>query len=289
MTFTRLRCLLARIARHAVIGAVFVVSVATFYWLVLSEPNYAIKRSIPCPDILRGEQSRASLPANQTAASRKVDCAAIFRGDQNEVAFASQYKWCKRYDVTSGTDYEHLARDCEAFKQSRGYLKYELAEEEIDFPIAFSILMHEQAEQVERLIRSIYRSHNVYCIHVDSKASSKLHKVMKSIAKCFDNVFTIENPVSVHWAEFTVLEAELRCIEQLWKHQVKWKYFINLTGREFPIRTNWELVSILRAYDGANDIDGTPHKLVKTGFRKSEREIVVRPNDYVIKATQFEV
>ena len=45
-------------------------------------------------------------------------------------------------------------------------------------------------------------------------------------------------------------------MEELWSHK-KWKYFINLTGQEFPLKTNLELVRILTAYNGANDLEGT--------------------------------
>ena len=37
----------------------------------------------------------------------------------------------------------------------------------------------------------------------------------------------------------------------------KWKYFINLTGQEFPLKTNYEIVQILKAYKGANNEEGT--------------------------------
>ena len=37
----------------------------------------------------------------------------------------------------------------------------------------------------------------------------------------------------------------------------KWKYFINLTGQEFPLKTNYEIVQILKAYKGANNVEGT--------------------------------
>ena len=36
----------------------------------------------------------------------------------------------------------------------------------------------------------------------------------------------------------------------------KWKYFINLPSQEFPIKTNQEIVKILKIYNGANDIEG---------------------------------
>ena len=40
------------------------------------------------------------------------------------------------------------------------------AEEEA-FPIAYSLLMHKEVEQAERLLRAIYRPQNSYCIHID--------------------------------------------------------------------------------------------------------------------------
>lgn len=46
-------------------------------------------------------------------------------------------------------------------------------------------------------------------------------------------------------------------MNMLWTHYVKWRYFINLTGQEFPLKTNKELVKILKSFKGANDISGT--------------------------------
>ncbi len=53
-----------------------------------------------------------------------------------------------------------------------------------------------------------------------------------------------------------MLEAEIVCLRDLWKQSSKWRYFINLTGQEFPLKTNYELVKILTAYSGANDVEG---------------------------------
>ena len=39
------------------------------------------------------------------------------------------------------------------------------------FPLAFNILLYENVEQFERLLRIIYRPQNFYCIHIDSDAS----------------------------------------------------------------------------------------------------------------------
>ena len=73
---------------------------------------------------------------------------------------------------------------------------------------------------------------------------------------CFPNVNFPSAPISVEWGDWTIIEAELLCMELLYRNR-KWKYFINLTGEEFPLKTNYELVQILKAYNGANDVDGS--------------------------------
>ncbi|ELU17616.1 hypothetical protein CAPTEDRAFT_178864 [Capitella teleta] len=147
--------------------------------------------------------------------------------------------------------------NCEEFRIKRKYVMDSITEEERDFPIAYSIVMYYAAGQAERLLRAIYRPQNYYCLHVDFKAGLETELSMQRLASCFDNVFVVPNPTSVNWAFYGVLEAELLCMEQLVKYK-KWKYFINLTGHEFPLKSNYEIVQILKIYNGANEISNLP-------------------------------
>ena len=131
---------------------------------------------------------------------------------------------------------------------------------ERDFPIAFSILVYRDPEQAVRLLRAIWRPQNVYCIHVDSKSDPDVLSYIESRVTCFDNVFLAPRMINVYWGRFSVLEADLICMEALYNHKTKWKYFINLTGQEFPLKTNYELVRILKFYAGGNDIYGLARK-----------------------------
>ena len=70
--------------------------------------------------------------------------------------------------VLDDEDYLHLTKDCAAFRHARGYNRFPITLEEQEFPLALSILMYKDVEQTERLLRAIYRPHNVYCIHVDA-------------------------------------------------------------------------------------------------------------------------
>ena len=57
------------------------------------------------------------------------------------------------------------------------------------------------------------------------------------------------------WGYYSVLEPELICLSDLWEFG-SWKYFINLSGMEFPLKTNGDLVKILKAYNGSNELEG---------------------------------
>ncbi|XP_071100618.1 beta-1,3-galactosyl-O-glycosyl-glycoprotein beta-1,6-N-acetylglucosaminyltransferase-like [Haliotis cracherodii] len=132
-----------------------------------------------------------------------------------------------------------------------------MTKDEEDFPIAFSMMVYKHIEQVERLLRMVWRPNNVYCIAIDAKTRKEFVEAVLSIAKCFDNVFVHPVQVDVQWGTFSVLEPDVLCMDLLWKQNRKWRYFINLTGQEFPLKTNYELVQILKVYNGANDIKGT--------------------------------
>ena len=78
----------------------------------------------------------------------------------------------------------------------------ESSKEENEFPLAFSIVMYKDPEQVVRLLRMIYRPSNYYCIHVDSKAQDGVFAAMESVSQCFPNVVMASTRHDVRWGEF---------------------------------------------------------------------------------------
>ncbi|KAH9514865.1 Beta-1,3-galactosyl-O-glycosyl-glycoprotein beta-1,6-N-acetylglucosaminyltransferase [Bulinus truncatus] len=185
-----------------------------------------------------------------------VNCRKLFSGDHDEIVHAQNYVKTMNTTMFSEQFYLNLTTNCELFQKQRGYIMCPLTSEEEDFPIAFTMLAYKDVEMVERLLRSIYRPQNYYCIHVDKKSDEQFMKAVSAIASCFENVFVPMERIDVVWGNYSVLEPELICMKYLWKYST-WKYFINLTGQEFPLKTNWELVQILKAYNGANDVEVT--------------------------------
>jgi len=165
--------------------------------------------------------------------------------------------------LISATEYMWRTENCDCFLSDLDYFvsPEDTTDEERRFPIAFSLLTYENLEQTERLLRLIYRPHNIYCIHVDAKSSAEVRDGLEAIASCLDNVFIAHPSIGVNWGKVSVIHAELICMRQLLENK-RWKFLINLVGRDFPLRTNLELVKILTAYNGSNDVDGT-RKLTK--------------------------
>ena len=157
---------------------------------------------------------------------------------------------------TSAENYIKMSSNCSEFRHSRGYIRQPLSVEEAEFPIAYNLLVHRDIEHVERLLRVIYHPQSSYCVHVDLNAPHSLLRAIQSIADCFPNVFVASKLEHVAYAGFSRLMADINCLKDQLKVSIKWKYLLNAAGQSFPLKTNHELVQILKAYNGANDIEG---------------------------------
>lgn len=186
---------------------------------------------------------------------RRPSCSALIKGNQEEVNYALQYmETVKPPREPSISQMMYAKTDCDTYLKSRGYIMH-ISEEEKNFPIAYSIMMYRDMDQVERLLRAIYRPSNFYCLHVDAKTEKSLQDAIRGIAQCLPNVMLASKQNSVNWAGFNSLTPWFYCMKDLWAK--KWKYFINLTGQEFPLKTNLQLVQILKALKGSNVVDNT--------------------------------
>lgn len=145
--------------------------------------------------------------------------------------------------------------DCGQFLASRRYNEIQISQEELDFPLAFSLVVHKDAHMVERLLRAIYAPHNIYCIHYDQKSSAHFTEAVHGLARCLPNVIVASKLETVQYGGISRLHADLNCLSDLLKFNIRWKYAINLCGQDFPLRTNAELVSELKALKGMNMLE----------------------------------
>ncbi len=247
-------CSLLRLSRNFLPSLLLLLALCVL--LITMKYSY-ITQSLPSPAALNGIQ---------TFHKYDINCHAIHDMDPVEVG---KSLIIRKKQVVKDMDESlvELTSNCSLFIESRGYDDVCVSEEERDFPIAYSLVVHKSAWMVERLIRALYSATNIYCIHYDQKSSAQFISAMEGVARCLPNVFIASKRESVFYASISRLKADLNCLSDLLKSEVKWKYVINLCGQDFPLRSNMELVSELKRLNGSNMLETSrPSELKKERF-----------------------
>ncbi|XP_027023271.1 beta-1,3-galactosyl-O-glycosyl-glycoprotein beta-1,6-N-acetylglucosaminyltransferase-like [Tachysurus fulvidraco] len=201
---------------------------------------------------------RSLMFRNDETPEDECDCDKILQGDPDEIKHAKILTITKNFmNITQITDEQYVKQteDCETFLRTRKYITFPMSVEEEAFPVAYSIVVHHKVQNFERLLRSIYSPQNLYCIHVDKKASQSTTKAIHAIVSCIENVFLASQIEEVVYASWSRVQADINCMKDLYQVSSRWKYFINLCGQDFPIKTNLEIVHALKALAGANSLE----------------------------------
>lgn len=184
----------------------------------------------------------------------EINCSSIYNQEPTEIGKALEIRRKEIIDLED-EDVVALTSDCQVYRTIRGYHLKPVSLEEKEFQLAYSLVVHKDAIMVERLIHTIYSHQNVYCIHYDQKSSSTFKQALDNLAKCFPNIFIASKLEVVEYAYISRLQADLNCLSDLFKSSVPWKYVINLCGQDFPLRSNFELVSELKKLKGRNMLE----------------------------------
>ena len=188
----------------------------------------------------------------------------------------------------------HLAVQLEAWKRSRPWEGFapkiknmgcdEMRKEfennfyvsptEEKFPIAYILVVYTNAGQVLQLLKSIYRAHNLYCIHPDARRGDGFKEYFTKVATCLDNVFVVSKPIDIYYGHISITDSQLLCMQDLEQYpEMRWKYVINLCGKEIPLKTNREIVDTLQQLKGYSAVGAfpLPHSFWTTRFTKKYR------------------
>ena len=194
--------------------------------------------------------------------SVEKDCSKLIAGDQGERERVK--KATKGWN--RGVSYKHLMEVTSNCSLLRDLFKNTLyiSKLELSFPIGFIFVVYESPEQFLRLLKVLYRPHNVYCIHPDIK--SKYYQFFTNIAKCFPNIIIPQHTINVEWGAISLLKAQRSChtdlhsYRQQQKEEEKWRYVINLCGKELPLTSGREMVKKLISMNGTSSVVATPRK-----------------------------
>ena len=123
-------------------------------------------------------------------------------------------------------------------------------------PLAFSHLIHQQPSIFEALMATFYHPLNAHCIYLDNKTKPEIRQAILSIVNCYqtryskakENIFVLNFTQPIQWGTFSIVQAEVECLELLLNQYLNWKYYINLAGSELPIKTLKEVSEVLTKY-----------------------------------------
>uniref|UniRef100_A0A1I8AFW1 Core-2/I-Branching enzyme n=1 Tax=Steinernema glaseri TaxID=37863 RepID=A0A1I8AFW1_9BILA len=139
---------------------------------------------------------------------------------------------------------------CQQIKRKYSFADKPLSEEELHFPLAYGLLVYDNAVQLYFLLSALYQPQNQFCIAVDENASELFKSQVQQLSACFSNIFVLETP-QVSWCGFSVLQGVYSCVEYLAKLPYDWKYYQYLSGVDLPLKTNLEMVRIFKQLNGS--------------------------------------
>uniref|UniRef100_A0A914KLW7 Uncharacterized protein n=1 Tax=Meloidogyne incognita TaxID=6306 RepID=A0A914KLW7_MELIC len=178
----------------------------------------------------------------------RIDCKRIIKGDEDYIKLEAKSR-------LTYTDPRNLFMDCRSIKQRNYFLEKPLSTEEGKYPLAYARIVYKDYRVLEAELATNYRPQNWYCFAIDSKARELFGKRVRSLAKCFKNIIipNIRYPVDRdgHYME----NAFMSCLEELSKKKYKWEYVFTLQNDDIQIKTNEEIIQILKWLGGANDVE----------------------------------
>ncbi|MBI0278610.1 glycosyl transferase (plasmid) [Hafnia alvei] len=114
--------------------------------------------------------------------------------------------------------------------------------------IAYFMLIHRYPNQFKRLFKSIYHEKNYYVIHIDKRAGRKIFDEIDLFLGDYENASILESKEAI-WGGYSLVDAQLRGIEKLVTSGRTWDYFINLSGQDFPLKSQEFIMGYLSAFD----------------------------------------
>ncbi|WP_197279817.1 beta-1,6-N-acetylglucosaminyltransferase [Bosea sp. AAP35] len=141
--------------------------------------------------------------------------------------------------------------------------------------IAYLVLVHRYPAQFKRMFEAIYNPANHYLIHVDKNSGPELEDDIRNFLLGFPNSAILKGHHAL-WGGYSLVDAELRGMAQLLEMGADWEFFINLSGQDYPLKSQEEISGFLRANRGKEFI-----KVLDQ--RKARPETMQRIGRYVIE------
>lgn len=115
--------------------------------------------------------------------------------------------------------------------------------------IAYFILVHRYPEQFKRMFRAIYAPGNCYVVHVDKSSGPALQADIRAFLEPYQGAELLV-PRNALWGGYSLVDAELRGMARLLDMEADWTHYINLSGQDFPLKSQAYIAHFLAANPG---------------------------------------
>ncbi|CAA7196939.1 beta-1,6-N-acetylglucosaminyltransferase [Chryseobacterium potabilaquae] len=119
--------------------------------------------------------------------------------------------------------------------------------------IAYFIMIHHKPETFKEMFEKIYSRDQFYLVHIDKKAKEEFTEEIQMYLVGFPNVYILES-MSIVAGGFRMIQAELNAMEYLLNVSGEWDYFINLSGEDYPLKSQNIIRQFLTSNNGRNYI-----------------------------------
>ncbi|MGD1317851.1 beta-1,6-N-acetylglucosaminyltransferase [Chryseobacterium sp. 2R14A] len=117
--------------------------------------------------------------------------------------------------------------------------------------IAYFIMLHHKPEVFKEMFKQIYTRDQFYLIHIDRKATPEIIEEIQQFIIKFPNVYILES-MNIVSGGFSMIQAELNAMEYLLNLSREWDYFVNLSGEDFPLKSQDIIRQFLTVNNGRN-------------------------------------
>lgn len=113
--------------------------------------------------------------------------------------------------------------------------------------IAYFFLVHRYPSQFKRLFKAVYLPGNQYVVHVDKSSGEELESEISAFLEPYQGAELLESCDAL-WGGYSLVEAELRGMTRLLEMDNRWGHYINLSGQDFPLKSQ----NYIRQFFAAN-------------------------------------
>ncbi|KAK6765973.1 hypothetical protein RB195_025717 [Necator americanus] len=182
--------------------------------------------------------------------SVNLNCEPVFTGSRGAI----KYKyWTYNFDRIEKELYE--SEDvCSTINKYFFFENQSLSLEEESYPLSYGLVVYKDIVQVLLELSIFYQPQNAYCITVDQGSSRIYKNFVQKLPSCFPNIMTFIGEKSL-WGSYGILHNVHKCFEFLVEIKHPWQYYQYLSGTDLPLRTNLEVVRIMKALNGSINTD----------------------------------